>query len=471
MYSLFWKIFLWFWVTMVVMGGAIAWTTAQVGRERIPLMIEHEREQFAENVDRAEDVLRRAGVAGLRTWLADGDHGDDMRLFVFDPAGSEMLGNAVPPQLMRLLPMLNMGIYPRELPEAQGRRTPGGSPELEREMSRPRGLIGRPVVVPGEGFYHLVAVFRPPHPLWHLVPIPALALAVLISGLICLGLARHLSAPVRRLRTATQAFAAGDLGVRMSRIPGPRPHDEVGGLYRDFDSMAERLQALVESQQRLLRDVSHELRSPLARVQAALGLARQRTGGRAVEELDRIERETERLNELIGQVLSLTRLAAVPGDGQQEPVDLGPLIRDTVKDAEFEAAPRRRHLVIRECVPAVVMGDPTLLHSAVENVLRNAVRYTEEDTEVEVALQRGGMPEQAVITVRDFGPGIASELLSRVFDPFFRASEARDRASGGFGLGLAIAKRAIELHGGSIVAGNHPGGGLQVTIRLPLRRA
>jgi len=311
-------------------------------------------------------------------------------------------------------------------------------------------------------------VFRPSHPLWHLVSVPGLLIAVLISGLICLGLARHLSAPVRRLRAATQAFAAGDLAVRVSDLHGKMPRDEVGGLYRDFDSMAERLQALVESQQRLLRDVSHELRSPLARLQAALGLARQRTDGRAAEELDRIERETERLNELIGQVLSLTKLAAVQGNGRYEPVDLPSLIRAIAKDADFEAAPRRRRIAVGECAAGTVRGDPELLHSAIENVVRNAVRYTDDDTAVEISLQHAAVPGQAVVKVRDHGPGIPPDVIPKIFDPFFRANEARDRASGGYGLGLAIANRAIELHGGSIAAGNHPGGGLEVIIRLPL---
>jgi two-component system sensor histidine kinase CpxA len=466
MYSLFWKIFLWFWVATIVMGGAIAWATAQVGRERIPLMIEHEKEEFARNVDRAEGVLRTQGVPGLRAWLNEPDHTIGMRIYVLDPAGNEMLGKAVPPQLMRLLPMFNMGEYPNRVPNPRAESPVPELPGFHVEVPPMRGLIVHPVAVPGEGYFYLVGIFRPPHPLWHLVSIPGLLIAVLISGLVCLGLARHLSAPVRRLRAATQAFAAGDLAVRVAAMPGPAPRDEFGGLYRDFDSMAERLQALVESQQRLLRDVSHELRSPLARLQAALGLARQRTDGRAAEELDRIEREAERLNELIGQVLSLARLAAVPGDGRQEPVDLDPLVQAIARDAEFEAVQRRRHVAVRECAAAVVTGNPELLHSAIENVVRNAVHYTEEGTTVEIALRRDA--GQAVIQVRDRGPGIVPAAMSKIFDPFFRANEARDRASGGYGLGLAIAKRAIELHGGGIAADNHPGGGLELTLRLPL---
>lgn len=449
MYGLFWRIFLWFWVAMVVMGGAIAWTTAQIGRERIPLMIERDKAQFAESITRAEDVLRAHGINGLKDWLKDPRHVRGMRVFVLDPGGREMLGNVVPPQLKAIAPMLGMQGIPGE------------------ESRAHRGLIVRPVAVPGEGFYYLVVVFRPPHPVWRLFSIPGLLLALAISALVCLGLARYLSAPVRRLRDATQALAAGNLDVRVGAPLGAR-RDELGGLSRDFDRMAERLQALIESQRRLLRDVSHELRSPLARLQAALGLARQRTAGLATEELDRIERETERLNELIGQVLSLTRLAADTNRALHETVDLATLIGLVAEDAEFEAVQRGCHVLARTSVPATVTGDPELLHSAIENVVRNAVRYTADGTAVEISLGTDAERRHAVITVSDHGPGVGEDVLTEIFEPFFRASEARDRASGGHGLGLAIARRAVELHGGSIAAANAPGGGLIVTIRLPL---
>jgi two-component system sensor histidine kinase CpxA len=347
---------------------------------------------------------------------------------------------------------------------------PGFAPPPGGERPEYHGLIIRSVAVPREGFYHLIAVFRPPHPVWHLVSIPGLLAALLISGLVCLGLAGYLSAPVRRLRTATQALAAGNLGIRVGAI-GLRG-DEMGGLSRDFDRMAERLQSLIEAQKDLLRDVSHELRSPLARLQAALGLARRRAEGRADEELDRIEREAERLNELIGQILSLTRLAVEDDERMREPIELAALVDTIARDAAFEAEQTRRRVEVVETAPVTLTGNPELLHSAIENVVRNAVHYTREDTAVEIALSRetGGEADggAAVITVRDHGPGIGAAYLQRIFEPFFRASESRDRASGGYGLGLAIARRAVELHGGTISAANEPTGGLKVVIRLPL---
>jgi two-component system sensor histidine kinase CpxA len=475
-FNLFWKIFLVFWIAMIAMGGAIAWTTAQIGRERIPLMIEREKEQFAESVAQAEDVLRARGSAGLRAWLDAHWSSRRLNIFLLDPAGREVLGSEIPPQLFRAIELLRMRGFIGEPRMEPFSAPPAGAPsdagpEPRRGEHYPpvpgyRGLVIRSVAVPGEGFYHLIAIFRPPHPVWTLVSIPGLLAALLISGLICVGLAGYLSAPVRRLRAATQALACGDLGVRVGAL-GLRG-DEMGGLSRDFDRMAARLQALLEAQKELLRDVSHELRSPLARLQAALGLARRRAEGRAAEELDRIEREAERLNELIGQILSLTRLAVEDDARTREPVDLAALVDAIALDAAFEAEQSQRQVRVIESAPVTLVGNPELLHSAIENVVRNAVHYTRENTAVEIALARDADSGDAVITVRDRGAGVGAEHLQRIFEPFFRASESRDRASGGYGLGLAIARRAVELHGGTVGAGNEPAGGLKVIIRLPL---
>lgn len=451
MYGLFGKIFLSFWLTMIAVGAVIAWTTAQLGGEKIPPMIERAQNQFAEDAARVEEVLRARGIGGLRTWIDDPDHIRTMRVFVFDASGQEVFGQAVPGRLQRI-----------------ARMQPESGPRADDPRER-RGLIAVSVPVPGEGDYRLVMVFRPPHPAWHLFTIQGLLAALVMSGLVCLGLARYLSAPVRRLRAATQGLAGGDLAIRVGDLLGRR-RDELGGLGRDFDRMADRVQALVESQQRLLRDVSHELRSPLARLQAALGLARQRADGRPEEQLDRIEREAERLDELIGQVLSLSRLDCGTGDGDREAVELSALVDSVAADAGFEAAQRDRRVVVVRGAVLTVDGDPELLHRAIENVVRNAIHYTASGTAVEIALDEDAAGRQAVISVRDHGPGVDEALLGKIFDPFFRASEARDRASGGHGLGLAIARRAIALHRGSIVAANMTGGGLEITIRLPMQK-
>jgi two-component system, OmpR family, sensor histidine kinase CpxA len=297
-----------------------------------------------------------------------------------------------------------------------------------------------------------------------------LFIAVLSSGLVCYVLARYLTAPIVRLRAATQLLAAGDLTARAAALP-MRRRDEIGELVRDFDAMAERLEGLVNAQSHLLNDVSHELRSPLARLNVALGLARRRTGPDAQGALERIELEADRLNELIGRLLTLARLEGGEDSMQKSQIHLEDLLRQIAEDADFEAQSRNcrvHHIIDQDCV---VMGNPALLHSAIENVVRNATRYTSEGTIVEVRLEkadRANGPE-AVLTVLDSGPGVPQDALDKLFQPFYRLDDARNRETGGVGLGLAITERTVRLHGGSVSAANRPEGGLVVEIRLPIR--
>jgi two-component system sensor histidine kinase CpxA len=273
-----------------------------------------------------------------------------------------------------------------------------------------------------------------------------------------------------RLRTATRQLAAGDLTTRTG-APARVGRDEVAGLMRDFDAMAERIETLLKAQSRLLNDISHELRSPLARLNVALGLARQRAVTDNSDMLDRIEMEASRLNELIGRILTLARLE----DGEQlvpqTPVPLGELVASVVEDAEFEAQARNCHVHAEIAENDwSVRGNASLLHSAVENVIRNAIRYTQEKSAVEVELRseaRGGVTE-AVLRVSDSGPGVPPGALGKLFEPFYRLDEARGRQTGGVGLGLAITERAVRFHGGKVSAYNRLKGGLTVEIRLPL---
>ena len=266
------------------------------------------------------------------------------------------------------------------------------------------------------------------------------------------------------------AIGRGDLSARTG-APVTKTGDEVAGLMRDFDAMAERLETLVKAQSRLLNDISHELRSPLARLNVALGLARQRSGAESADMLERIELEASRLNELIGKILTLARLE----DGEQQipetPVSLDELVASVAEDAEFEAQARHCHVqtTIREGDWAV-RGNASLLHSAVENVVRNAIRYTQEgkSVEIELASEAAQNGPEAVLRVNDSGPGVPADALEKLFEPFYRLDEARGRLTGGVGLGLAITERAVRFHGGRVCARNRPEGGLQVEIRLPL---
>jgi two-component system sensor histidine kinase CpxA len=247
-----------------------------------------------------------------------------------------------------------------------------------------------------------------------------------------------------------------------------RRRDELGELAQDFDFMAERVESLVSAQQRLLQDVSHELRSPLARLSVALELALRDAGPAAAPALGRVGREAERLNELIGQLLTLVRLegGAAP---QQVRIELSQLVAEIADDADFEATAHDRRVRVAGCDVCEVVGVPELLRSAIENVLRNAVQHTAAGSAVDVTLRRqiSGAAPIATLEVRDHGPGVPEEALDAIFKPFYRVSDARERSSGGVGLGLAITARAIHLHGGVLRARNAPDGGLIVQIDLP----
>lgn len=295
---------------------------------------------------------------------------------------------------------------------------------------------------------------------WHV----AWGCALLVSGGICYLLTRYLTGPVLRLRAAARRLAEGELTARAS---DQRPRrDEIGELVRDFNFMAGRVEALVTSQRQLISDLSHELRSPLARVNATLGVARQRLGQNVL--FDRIERDTERLNEMIGRLLTLARLDVTTTAPEMRKTDLKALVSDVVADAQWEARERNCRVDLVCDGDCDIQANPDLVRSAAENVIRNAVRYTAAGTAVEVHLEcrHGDNSDAAIIRVSDRGPGVPAAELTNIFRPFYRLADARDRQSGGVGLGLAIADRVAHVHGGSIRAANRAGGGLEVVLSL-----
>ena len=295
--------------------------------------------------------------------------------------------------------------------------------------------------------------------LWRIGPI-AIGLSI-----VCLFLARYITGPVLTLRSALRRFAQGDLEQRVAPAIGRR-RDEFGELARDFDHMAERIATLLNAQRRLLRDISHELRSPLARQRVALELARRQEGPDADRALDRVELEIERLDALIDELLGLTRLESESDNAKRATVDVADVLREVIENAEFEAHNDSRSVQLVACTPCKVTVVPELLRRAVENVVRNALAYTADGTTAEVSLHCNA--SEAVIHVRDHGPGVPDTELGDIFRPFYRVSRARERQTGGVGLGLAIVARAIQSHGGSIRATNHPEGGLDVELRLPI---
>lgn len=283
----------------------------------------------------------------------------------------------------------------------------------------------------------------------------------------CFFVSRYLTEPLHKLSNAAASIAEGRLDTRVdpSLI---RRRDEIAGLARNFDRMAERIEALVTGQRRLLGDVSHELRSPLSRLIVALGLVKQGLGkdGSAeetAENLERIGTEARRLDVLIGQLLALTRIDSGVDRNPPAPFDLTNLVQEIANDGDFEARAHKRSVIITHADECTVNGFEELLRSAIENVVRNAIRHTAEGTGVEILLQVS--EGQAIIRVRDFGPGVPDSMLTEIFLPFRRVASAN---SDGAGLGLAIADRAVSIHGGSIRAMNAQNTGLIVEIRLPL---
>jgi len=298
-----------------------------------------------------------------------------------------------------------------------------------------------------------------------------LVIVVLAGGIFCWWFTWRITKPIRILRTTTGRFAQGDLTARIGNNPEFHRGDELFELSRDFDYMATRIEQLMKLQQQLLADISHELRSPLARLSLALDLAKRRLG-EGVPEHRRMDREVQRLNELIEQLLTLARLQAQSKEPEAETVDVRDLVYEVAADAGFEAEAVGRKVVVARTCDGNVQGNRALLRSALENVVRNAVRHTPESSEVTIEMERvNGADPQAHrlrIGVQDHGPGVPSPALERLFDPFFRVDEGRDRKSGGVGLGLAITRQAMRAHGGTATAQNLSSGGLLIRLELPV---
>src|SRR5580700_9260220 len=450
MKSLFLRIFLSFWMAQalfVVLAILVTLAFRPRGSSWEPLR--------TTSLNEAVLAYEAGGPPKVRQYLDNLQETQHVRAFLFSEQGEEVSHRGAPDWAIR---MFNSGSpSPRDgfiIPAPKVLQESRASSDGQHRFTLVMGLPPGP------------RVFLGPRGM----PIPGVIIGVITSGLVCYLLAWYLTMPIVRLRAATRQLAAGDLTAR-SGSPASKRRDEVAGLVRDFDAMAERLEMLVNAQSRLLNDISHELRSPLARLNVALGLARRRSGAESDDMLERIELEASRLNELIGRILTLARLE----DGEQKvprtPVPLNELVLSVAQDAEFEA--QARHCHVRTEIPEAgweVRGNASLLHSAIENVVRNAIRYTHEGGSVEIRLQRveSATGPEALLQVTDCGPGVPEDALEKMFEPFYRLDDARGRLTGGVGLGLAIAQRAVRFHGGRVSASNRAEGGLLVEIHLPL---
>lgn len=446
------KIFLWFLAAISLMVGLVFflnWTVQTepvVSRWRISV-----RNQTNIYAGTAAQIYMKEGEAGLVDFLE--------RIRKSETIGEVQVigqnGKA----------WLSPGVSIGDFKELTDRATASGSVEIE--FNKPESaLSARDFTLDnGERYVMIVRWERPrPTPFFGESPLRYLRFAGLFLAalLLCYALAQYLSSPIGKIREATQKLADGDLQTRVADQVGRR-HDELASLAKDFDVMAERIESLITSQQRLSRDVSHELRSPLARLNVALEIAKQKSNGDSAPLLARIETESQRLNELISRLLTLASLESGSQEFDRRSINLADLVEQIAADADFEARALGKSVTVTEVAKCRMTGSERLLRSAIENVLRNAVKYTNEGTVVEVSVRANG--GKAFVKVSDQGGGVPEDELQNLFRPFYRVGEARERKTGGTGLGLAIAERAILAHKGQIEARNN-GGGLEVEITL-----
>lgn len=455
MRSLFLKIFLWFWITAILTGIALVlmWVLQPGG---VPSRWHAALSETARVYGNAAvGEMERGGPAAAAAYLDDLHRNALTNACLFDEQGREIAGHECASFASLVTraatsPSAAFGMWwgiARVSLQMQGKS--GRRYIFATELpAGPRAAAGADS--------HSLALH------W--------LVAFLVSGLICYLLARYLTAPILRLRDASRELAAGRLSARATSGAEKR-RDELGELVRDFNAMGDRIEALVSSQRQLISDISHELRSPLARLTVALDLARERKGDDPV--FARMEKDYDRLGDMLARLLTVARLDSAIAPPEMTPVDLGELLSEIVADAEFESRDRNCTVQLLMDGEIHVQGNRELLHSAIENVIRNAIRYTSPGTTVEVGLQRktSAGSASAVIRVRDHGPGVPPAELANIFRPFYRVSDARERQSGGTGLGLAIAYRIAGLHRGSIRAANAEDGGLEVELTLPLSAA
>jgi two-component system OmpR family sensor kinase len=468
---LFWKFFLCILLAQLAATigvGAVFWLRDQARNQNTaPAAIDAgPSAEFL--IDSAAATLAHGGSAALRDLVAASTRHS---VFVIDAAGQDMLGRAVTPEMhAQAEQALNDG--PRSHGQAVRMLTaPDGARYLvfvhslhERGQGGPFGprFGGGPGGHGGPG-----AGGRGGPPGAHFLPYITMIGATLASLLFAVLLAWYFSRPIRALRTAFEAASAGDLAPRFGAAKRVRD-DELNDLGRDFDRMTGQLRALIDGQRRLLHDVSHELRSPLARLQAAIGLAQQQPE-KIDSSLERIERESVRMDKLVGELLTLSRLevagAAAGTMPAREEVGLMELVEGIVADARFEAGQQGRHIDLVGAALVTLRCAPDLLWRAIENVVRNAIKYSPEGGTVSLNLE--ARIDKVTISVMDRGPGVAPQHLAAIFQPFFRSQEG-GHSLDGHGLGLAIAQRVIDAHAGTIAASNREGGGLCVVISLPL---
>jgi two-component system sensor histidine kinase CpxA len=392
-----------------------------------------------------------------RAWAAEAQEA----VYAYDTGGTEALAGYLA-RLEKVFPSKHYLIDSRGIDVLTAHPTPLGA-GAAKVGTGPQRMPGGGVAFVSSplprGYRFIHVAPDPPFELWSFAPY---YLPILIAVfLLCWVLAVSFASPLRELARVVESFGKGDLTVRFQQ----NRRDEIGAVGRAFNEMADRMEALMQAERRLLQDISHELRSPLARIGFAAALTKTATDREAAA--DRLKREIARLAELVGGLIELTRAEGEAVTPMRE-MSFDRLVEDIVDDCRLEADAHGCRIELRSEGQVLVRGENELLRRAVENILRNAIRYSPPDTRVDVELARSG--STVILTVRDYGTGVPDELLPRIFSPFFRVDDSRASQTGGLGLGLAIAQRAVGLHHGELLADN-ASPGLRVLLKLPIAAA
>jgi two-component system sensor histidine kinase CpxA len=449
MRSLYWKIFLSFWLTTSLVILSTALLTGKLAKQAsIPV---RERIFINSYANAAVATYESGHHKALNHWLSHLEITKHMKFFLIDTKGDILGAHEVPKAVLKIKKQFIHGSLPEGIFKSDNL------------------IVSHEIFTPSQNTYRLIAVLNTP--IAHLTEIPYAGLAIrvistiIISGIICYFLSIYLTKPLTKLRLAASAIGKGKLETRVKLT---KRKDEIAALSNEFDNMAEKLQAMVVAKERLLQDISHELRSPLARLQVAIELAKNTlpASHKANAEFNRMTLEIERLNGLIEEILSLAKLRSAIHQREIQPTNLTSLIQQITHDANYELANQPLKVIFRRTTPLITKVDRSLIHRAIENIIRNAIHYSYQHGLIQIQLRQ--FEKHIYISIFDNGPGIPKEELDKIFSPFYRVDTSREKKTGGYGLGLAIAKQSIRLHNGKIIAFNRRKGGLGIIIILPL---
>lgn len=455
MRSLYWKIFISFWLASTLIIVTTAWVTSELTRKAsIPA---HEKVFMDSYANAAVTTFESGHSAALKKWLKHAGNSREMSFYLLCNTGEIISNDNPPPVIVQITDdlvheKLNDGLLKF------------GNIIVSHEILSTSGKAYRLAAVSDKPLSHFIQVT------WAALSL-RLIIAVFISGVICYLLSIYLTKPLSTLSFAANSIATGKLSTRVGKFKG-HYRDEIADLSNNFNRMADKVEKIVKLKERLLQDISHELRSPLARLQIAIELGRKKSGNVAQSEFSRMEEECICLNSLIGEILEYARLDKSVYQLQRELTNIPKLLQRIIADANFEFANNstnnNRRVTLSAATDCNLYVDERLLHRAIENILRNALRYSPAQELVSVVIFFSETQQDLVIEIKDHGPGIPEDQLKKIFNPFYRVDKSREKKTGGYGLGLAIARQAIHLHNGEIQVINQKTGGLKVRITLPL---